>query len=155
MRDHMGEDPAGSTASKDNGPEGRELFGIADLAEEFGITTRTIRFYENKNLIHPARVNGSRVYTRRDRARLALILRAKTIGSSLVQISHFLDLYGEQGEGRAEQMDYVVRETTKAIAELEMKQELIRDTLKELREIRQGCMERLPGYTPADNSHKV
>ena len=72
----------------------QDLFGIADLAKEFGISTRTIRFYENKDLIHPMRVNGSRVYTRRDRGRLALILRAKAIGSTLAQIKHFLDLYG-------------------------------------------------------------
>ncbi len=121
----------------------RDLYGIAELAEEFGITTRTIRFYENKDLIHPARVNGTRVYTRRDRARLALILRAKAIGSTLVQIRHFLDLYGEKGAGRAEQLDYVVAETTKAIAELEKKQALIRDTLKELNDIRQACADRL------------
>ena len=63
----------------------QDLFGIADLAREFGISTRTIRFYENKDLIHPTRVNGSRVYTRRDRGRLALILRAKAIGSTLAR----------------------------------------------------------------------
>ena len=123
--------------------DGQELFGIADLAEEFGITTRTIRFYENKDLIHPARVNGARVYTRRDRARLALVLRAKAIGSTLAQIRHFLDLYGEHGEGRNEQLQYVVHETGKAIADLEKKKALIADTLKELNAIRQSCLERL------------
>lgn len=123
--------------------DGQDLFGIADLAEEFGITTRTIRFYENKDLIHPARVNGARVYTRRDRARLALILRAKAIGSTLAQIKQFLDLYGEHGEGRNEQLQYVVDETGKAIADLENKQALIADTLKELQAIRRGCLERL------------
>ncbi len=123
--------------------DGQELFGIADLAEEFGITTRTIRFYENKDLIHPARVNGARVYTRRDRARLALILRAKTIGSTLAQIRHFLDLYGEHGEGHIEQLEYVVDETGKAIADLEKKRALIGDTLKELQAIRKSCLNRL------------
>ena len=121
----------------------RELFGIADLAGEFGISARTIRFYENKDLIHPARVNGNRVYTRRDRARLALILRAKAIGSTLAQIRHFLDLYGEHGEGEARQLDYVVAETTKAIMDLENKQTMIRDTLKELRAIKKDCENRL------------
>jgi DNA-binding transcriptional MerR regulator len=121
----------------------QDLFGIADLAAEFGISTRTIRFYENKDLIHPARVNGSRVYTRRDRGRLALILRAKAIGSTLSQISHFLDLYGEHGEGHSRQLDYVVTETTKAIEGLEQKKALIKDTLDELRAIRQACRDRL------------
>lgn len=123
----------------------QELYGIAELAEEFGISTRTIRFYENKDLIHPTRVNGGRVYTRRDRARLALILRAKAIGSTLAQIRHFLDLYGQHGEGHARQLDYVIEETSKAIDGLEEKQVLIKDTLKELRAIRRACQERQNG----------
>ncbi len=121
----------------------QELFGIADLAREFGISTRTIRFYENKDLIHPMRVNGSRVYTRRDRGRLALILRAKAIGSTLAQIKHFLDLYGEHGEGHVNQLNYLIAETGKAIEDLENKQALIRDTLKELRAIRQDSIDKL------------
>ncbi len=134
---------AGTRGAATAPPEDRrELFGIADLAGEFGISTRTIRFYENKGLIHPTRVNGSRVYTRRDRGRLALILRAKAIGSTLAQISHFLDLYGEHGEGQSRQLDYVIAETSKAIDELEKKQLLIGDTLKELRAIRQACRDR-------------
>ena len=56
-------------------PENRDLFAIADLADEFGISTRAIRFYESKGLIHPERVGGTRVFRRRDRARLILILR--------------------------------------------------------------------------------
>lgn len=121
----------------------QDLFGIADLAREFGISTRTIRFYENKDLIHPTRVNGSRVYTRRDRGRLALILRAKAIGSTLAQIKHFLDLYGEHGEGHVKQLNYLIDETDKAIDDLEKKQALIRDTLKELRAIRQDSIDKL------------
>ncbi len=121
----------------------QQLFGIADLAKEFGISTRTIRFYENKDLIHPMRVSGSRVYTRRDRARLALILRAKAIGSSLAQIKHFLDLYGEHGEGHVKQLNYLIAETGKAIEDLEKKQTMIRDTLRELRAIRQASIDKL------------
>ena len=134
----MTSDPAG-----DPGQKRQELFGISELAEEFGISTRTIRFYENKNLIHPTRVNGQRVYTRRDRGRLALILRAKAIGSSLAQIEHFLDLYGEHGEGQNRQLDYVIEETGKAIDDLTRKRKLIDDTLKELREIQSSCREAL------------
>ena len=63
-----------------------ELFGIAELCTEFGITLRTIRFYEDKDLLKPRRINGTRVYTRRDRARLAIILRSKAIGASLTDI---------------------------------------------------------------------
>jgi DNA-binding transcriptional MerR regulator len=88
-----------------------ELFGITELCREFGITLRALRFYEDKGLLTPRRINGARVYTRRDRARLALILRAKAIGTPLAEIKNYLDLYGEQGEGRAQQLSYVVRRT--------------------------------------------
>jgi DNA-binding transcriptional MerR regulator len=114
-----------------------ELFGITELCAEFGITPRAIRFYEDKGLLQPRRINGARVYTRRDRARLALILRAKAIGSSLAEIKHYLDLYGAHGEGRVQQLKYVRDRTDEAIAELEQKRAAIDATLAELRLINQ------------------
>ena len=110
-----------------------ELFGITELCKEFDISPRAIRFYEDKGLLAPRRVNGTRVYTRRDRARLQLILRAKAIGSSLAEIKHYLDLYGAHGEGRTVQMKYVYDRTSKAIAELEQKRAHIDASLAELR----------------------
>ena len=110
-----------------------QLFGITELCTEFGISPRALRFYEDKGLLAPRRVNGTRVYTRRDRARLQLILRAKAIGSSLAEIKHYLDLYGAHGEGRTVQMKYVLDKTTKAIAELEQKRAHIDASLAELR----------------------
>ena len=110
-----------------------ELFGITELCNEFAISPRAIRFYEDKGLLAPRRVNGTRVYTRRDRARLLLILRAKAIGSSLAEIKHYLDLYGAHGEGRTVQMKYVYDKTSKAIAELEQKRAHIDASLAELR----------------------
>jgi len=112
-----------------------ELFGITELCRDFGITLRTIRFYEDKGLLAPRRINGTRVYTRRDRARLALILRSKAIGASLAEIKHYLDLYGAHGEGRVQQLKFVLRRTDEAIAELETKRAHIEATLAELRVI--------------------
>lgn len=112
---------------------GEELFGIAEIAEEFGISTRTIRFYESKGLLNPRRINGARVLTRRDRARLILILRAKAIGSSLAEIKQYLDLYGAHGEGRATQLKFVIDRTEAAIADLESRRAHIETTLAELR----------------------
>ena len=120
-----------------------ELFGITELCREFGITLRTIRFYEDKGLLSPRRINGARVYTRRDRARLALILRSKAIGASLDEIKHFLDLYGTHGEGRVQQMRYVVDRTDEAITELETKRAHIEATLAELRFINAKVREAL------------
>jgi len=116
-----------------------ELFGITELCKEFGITLRALRFYEDKGLLAPRRVNGARVYTRRDRARLALILRAKDIGSPLSEIKRYLDLYGDHGEGRAEQLKYVITRTDTAIQELEQKRAQIDETLAELRVINASC----------------
>jgi DNA-binding transcriptional MerR regulator len=112
-----------------------ELFGIAELCEAFGISPRAIRFYEDKGLLSPRRVSGARVYTRRDRARLALILRAKAIGSSLADIKQYLDMYGSHGEGRVQQLRYVLARTDETIAELEQKRAHIEATLAELRVI--------------------
>jgi DNA-binding transcriptional MerR regulator len=112
-----------------------ELFGITELCNEFGITLRTIRFYEDKGLLLPRRVNGTRVYTRRDRARLALILRSKAIGASLAEIKQYLDMYGAHGEGRDKQLKFVLQRTDDAIRELEQKRAHIEATLAELRVI--------------------
>lgn len=114
-----------------------ELFGITELCREFGITLRALRFYEDKGLLAPRRINGARVYTRRDRARLALILRAKAIGSPLSEIKRYLDLYGDRGEGRAQQLGYVIERTDAEILELEKKRAHIDETLAELRVINQ------------------
>jgi DNA-binding transcriptional MerR regulator len=125
------------------GSDGGELFGITELCAEFGITLRTIRFYEDKGLLAPRRVNGTRVYTRRDRARLALILRSKAIGATLAEIRHYLDLYGDQGEGRVQQMKFVLERTDAAIRELELKRAHIDASLAELRVIKAEVRQQL------------
>lgn len=120
-----------------------ELFGITELCREFGITLRALRFYEDKGLLAPQRVNGARVYNRRDRARLTLILRAKAIGSPLAEIKRYLDLYGDHGEGRNQQLRYVIERTDTEIAELEKKRAHIDATLAELRVINANCVQQL------------
>lgn len=74
------------TASADNGGE----FTISDLARDFGVTLRTLRFYESRGLISPVRSGMSRIYSGRDRARLALILKGKQLGFTLVEIRAML-----------------------------------------------------------------
>ena len=123
--------------------ESAELYGITELCREFGISLRALRFYEDKGLLAPRRVNGARVYTRGDRARLTLILRAKAIGSPLAEIKRYLDLYGQRGEGRAAQLEFVVRRTDEAIAALEKKRAQIDETLAELRLINAATREQL------------
>jgi DNA-binding transcriptional MerR regulator len=106
-----------------------ELYGIGDLCAEFGVTPRAVRFYEDKGLLAPRRINNNRIYTRRDRTRLALILRSKALGTPLAEIKTFLELYGAHGEGRVQQARWVLSRTDKAIAALEAKRAHIDATL--------------------------
>lgn len=109
-----------------------EMFGITELAKEHGISLRAIRFYEDKGLLAPRRINGGRAYTRRDKVRLGLILRGKAVGMSLAEIEHILSLYGEHGEGHARQLDYLVKRIEDAMAELAQRKRHIEDMLDEL-----------------------
>lgn len=78
---------------------GRDFFTISDLSNEFDVTARALRFYEDQGLIAPQRQGLSRIYSRRDRARLAWILRAKRVGFSLAEIREMIDLY-DLNDGR-------------------------------------------------------
>jgi DNA-binding transcriptional MerR regulator len=80
-------------------PRDKHQYSISDLSEEFDITPRALRFYEDEGLINPVRRGLSRIYTKRDRARLAWILRAKRVGFSLSEIRELIDLY-DIGDGR-------------------------------------------------------
>jgi DNA-binding transcriptional MerR regulator len=126
--------------AKADSSESEKLYGIAELAAELGITARAIRFYEAKELLAPVRANGGRVYTRRDRARLKLILRAKSIGFSLAEVQQFLELYGSRGEGRPLQVSFLADRSAAMIAELKQKQADIVKTLEELRDIHAQCL---------------
>jgi DNA-binding transcriptional MerR regulator len=122
-------------------PESRELYAIADLAREFGISTRAIRFYESKGLLHPERVGGSRIFRRRDRARLILILRGKRLGFSLRDISDYLSLY--DAHSQTAQVSLLVEMVDQRLALLEGQLTDLQTTISELREIRKLAAERL------------
>ena len=119
------------------------MFGIAELASEFDTTPRAIRFYESKGLISPRRVGSTRVYGRRERARLQLILRGKSLGLSLREIKAYLDLYGEHGEGRRKQLTLVIERCSDMIEELTARRTQIDTTLQELRHIKRVSTRRL------------
>ena len=88
-------------------PRDRHQYSISDLSEEFEITPRALRFYEDEGLINPIRRGLSRIYTKRDRARLAWILRAKRVGFSLSEIRELIDLY-DIGDGRKQQRQFTI-----------------------------------------------
>ena len=118
-----------------------DSFTITDLATEFAITPRTLRFYEDKGLLRPMRQGTARIYDRRDRARLRLILRGKRLGFSLAEIQEMLDLY-DLGDGQVTQMRTLLARSRHRIAALQDRRQDIDDAINELAEVCQA-IERL------------
>ena len=111
-----------------------DLFTIGELSTAFSLSPRAIRFYEDQGLLSPNRAGTQRVYTKRDRARLSLILRGKRLGFTLADIREFLDLY-DVDRSKRRQMEVTLQKTRDRIAELEQQLEDITVTLAELRDM--------------------
>jgi DNA-binding transcriptional MerR regulator len=126
----------------DGSSSGADLRGIQDVAAHLGISHRTLRFYEDKGLIEPARVGNTRIYSRREVARMQLILRGKRLGFSIREIKEFLDLY-DADPTQAEQLRLLVHGVRERIGLLEKQREEIEKTLKELRQIEAQTAEKL------------
>jgi len=105
---------------------------IGELAGEFGLTHRTIRHYEEEGLLAPARDGQTRIYSHRDRARLALICRGKRLGFSLAEIKDFLTLY-DADDAQIEQMRYLQNLARGRVQALERQLQDVQQTLLELR----------------------
>lgn len=120
------------------------LYTVTRLADDLGVTPRTIRFYEDKGLIVPRRAGVTRIYTHRDRARMKLILRGKRLGFSLRDIGEFLDLY-DADPTQAAQMRRLLRAVRDRLEELEEQRLALEQTLDELRDIEGQAQARLEG----------
>ena len=115
-----------------------QTWSIAELAAEYDVTLRTIRFYEDRGLLTPERRGTVRVYHSRDKVRLGLILRGKRLGFSLDEIATIVDMYDAE-PGEEGQLVYLLDQITHRRADLEQRRRDIDETLQELAEVEARC----------------
>jgi DNA-binding transcriptional MerR regulator len=120
---------------------------IAQLAEEFGVTHRSVRHYEEQGLITPERRGTQRIFHPRDRVRLGLILRGKRLGFELSEIRRIVDMY-DQAPGESGQLRYLLAQIDQRRAELEQRRHDIVVTLGELDEVERRCRAALAELSP-------
>ena len=118
------------------------LYSISELSEVFSISARTIRFYETKQLLNPRRIGGNRAYSYSDKIRLALILRAKRLGFSLIDIREYLELYDADPDHK-EQIQLLQSKVEKRMDDLRQQQEDLVIAIRELEDIEAQCVDQL------------
>ncbi|MFT7289429.1 MAG: DNA-binding transcriptional MerR regulator [Halieaceae bacterium] len=122
-------------------------YSISDLAKEFDVTTRTIRFYEDKGMLSPARRGQTRVYSAGDRTSLKLILRGKRLGFSLEQSQEIINMYDPSGSN-TEQLQVLLENVRSKRRQLREQQHDIEIMMLELQESEQRCLDALQTAEP-------
>lgn len=116
---------------------------VGELADELGVTTRTLRHYEAEGLVTPRRVGQNRVYGPRDRARLRLILRGRRFGMSLAECREIVDMYDGAKSSEKRQLDILLGRLDDISADLRRRQNDLRRALGEIAEVADQCRRRL------------
>lgn len=115
------------------------FFTVTELARDLSVTPRTVRFYEDKGLITPRRAGTMRVYTKRDRARMVLILRGKRLGFSLREIKEYLDLY-DMDPTQTEQIRLLLKKVQLRLEMLEDQRLALEESILELKDIEEQTL---------------
>jgi DNA-binding transcriptional MerR regulator len=116
---------------------------VRELADELGVTTRTLRFYEAEGLVRPHRAGTSRIYNQRDRARLRLILRGRRFGMSLEECREIVDMYDGAASSERRQLATLLARLDEIAADLRARQADLRRTLAEVGDVAGQCRARL------------
>lgn len=132
------------------GTTDQTTFSIGQLAKEFDITTRSIRFYEDQGLITPTRNGQTRIYNQRDRVRLKLILRGKRLGFSLAETGRIFELY-DIDKTSASQLKVMMEIIAQKKADLHQQLDDIKVVLMELTTLEESCKETLLSIEKSDN----
>lgn len=120
-----------------------QTWTVGELAEEFGVTTRTLRFYEAEGLISPERDGTNRIYHPRDRIRIQLILRGKRFGMTLAECREIVDMYDGAASSERQQLQKLLARLDIIASDLRARQADLRRTLGEVREVAERCQDRL------------
>lgn len=126
----------------------QELMTIREMCEAFDVTPRTLRFYESKELINPIREGQKRLYTRRDRGRLTLILRGKRFGFALEEMRQLLNLY-DRSDQKGEQLKRTIAAARERLAQMEQQRDELTEAIDELRAQLEAGAEMLSAFRPA------
>jgi DNA-binding transcriptional MerR regulator len=133
---------------------GEDFLRIGEIAKTYGVTLRTLRFYEDKGLLTPKRDGSTRLYTRRDISRLRLILLGRKVGFSLREVKQMMDLYDPSGTN-AKQLKMALDKGERQLVRLDKQRQLIEDAMAELRTaigaVQQKLAERLPPQSNLTN----
>ena len=119
------------------------VWTVGELADELGVTTRTLRFYEAEGLISPQRAGMQRVYGARERTRLKLILRGKRFGMTLAEIREIVDIYDGAASSEQRQLEKLLARLDEIAADLRARHADLRRTLAEVTDVAEQCRTRL------------
>ncbi len=123
--------------------EEARTWSVRELADELGVTTRTLRFYEAEGLITPLRVGTNRVYSHQDRARLRLILRGRRFGMTLRECREIVGMYDGAASSERRQLETLLARLDEIAADLRARQSDLRRTLSEVADVADQCRARL------------
>ena len=116
-----------------------QTYAIAELAKEFGVTPRTLRFYESKGILAPGRAGQRRIYSERDRVRLRLALRGRRLGFTVDECKEIIEMYNPIVGNERDQLQYLLDKISAHRATLEQKRRDIEATLAAMDEIESLC----------------